>query len=208
MMNPPVKSGDIIRLYSMEDELSVPPGTKGVVKSVEKDPFSNNQDDVIISVRWENGSTLSLLSSMDFWKKVEPQINEQDDNRTPKIDKNVDPYIHFASENRDLSKSFDMKYFENYFRKLRDTGIVNMFGASNFPYMDAEHLERYYGEGREDNEDFQELLEIQDDSRVKFVSGLINYARLKNINLEDDFKINSLAQKLGRKLLEFYMLFY
>ena len=83
-----------------------------------------------------------------------------------------------------------------------------MFGSSPFVYMDSEHLDRYYGEGKEDDEDFQNLLEIQDDARNKFLSGLVKFAELKNINLDDDFKINSLARRLGISLLQYYMIFY
>ena len=83
-----------------------------------------------------------------------------------------------------------------------------MFGSSPFVYMDAEHLERYYGEDREEDENFQNLLEIQDEARSKFLSGLVEFAQLKNIDLDNDSKINSLARKLGTSLLQYYMMFY
>jgi len=75
MINPELKEGDRIVCYSMEDEVSVPPGTKGTVTKVQKDPFE--KDENIISVKWDNGSTLSLLSGVDKWKLVKQKIQEQ-----------------------------------------------------------------------------------------------------------------------------------
>lgn len=199
MLNPELKVGDRIVCYSMEDEISVPPGTKGTVTKIQRDPFE--KDDNIISVSWDNGSTLSLLSAVDKWKLAKQKIQEQPDRED-------DPHANFIGNNRELRRSMDLPYFLEYFKLLRKSGITNMFGSSPFVYMDSEHLDRYYGEGKEDDEDFQNLLEIQDDARNKFLSGLVKFAELKNINLDDDFKINSLARKLGISLLQYYMIFY
>jgi len=199
MINPEVKEGDRIVCYSMEDEISVPPGTKGTVKKVTNDPFE--PDGKIINVSWDNGSTLSLLSNHDRWKLEKHKIKEQ-------VDRDSDPHTHFIANNRELKKSMDLPYFLEYFKLLQKSGITNMFGSSPFAYMDAEHLDRYYGEHREDDENFQNLLEIQDEARSKFLSGLVKFAELKNIDLNDDSRINSLARKLGVSLLQYYMLFY
>jgi len=199
MINPELKEGDRIVCYSMEDEVSVPPGTKGTVTKVQKDPFE--KDENIISVKWDNGSTLSLLSGVDKWKLVKQKIQEQPNRED-------DPHTHFMATNRELRRSMDLPYFLEYFKLLQKSGITNMFGSSPFVYMDSEHLDRYYGEKRGDNEDFQNLLEIQDEARSKFLSGLVKFAELKNIELSDDSKINSLARKLSINLLQYYMTFY
>jgi hypothetical protein len=199
MINPELKEGDRIVCYSMEDEVSVPPGTKGTVTKVQKDPFE--KDENIISVKWDNGSTLSLLSGVDKWKLVRQKIQEQPNRED-------DPHTHFMATNRELRRSMDLPYFLEYFKLLQKSGITNMFGSSPFVYMDSEHLDRYYGEKRGDNEDFQNLLDIQDEARSKFLSGLVKFAELKNIELSDDSKINSLARKLGISLLQYYMIFY
>lgn len=199
MINPELKVGDRIICYAMEDEISVPPGTKGIVKGITKDPFE--PDGKIISVSWDNGSTLALLSNHDRWKLAKQKIQEQPN-------RDDDPHGNFMANNRELRRSMDLPYFLEYFKLLRKSGITNMFGSSPFVYMDSEHLDRYYGEGKEDDEDFQNLLEIQDDARNKFLSGLVKYAELKNVNLDDDYRINSLARKLGISLLQYYMLFY
>jgi hypothetical protein len=199
MINPELKIGDRIVCYAMEDEISVPPGTKGTVTKVQRDPFE--EDENIISVKWDNGSTLSLLSGIDKWKLVKQKIQEQPSRED-------DPHAHFMGTNRELRRAFDLNYFLEYFKLLQKSGITNMFGSSPFVYMDSEHLDRYYGEKRGDNEDFQNLLEIQDEVRDKFLSGLVKFAELKNIDLDDDSRINSLARKLGISLLQYYMLFY
>ena len=199
MLNPELKVGDRIVCYSMEDEVSVPPGTKGTVTKVQADPF--DIESKIISVKWDNGSSLSLLSDVDTWKLVKQKVEEQ-------VNRDDDPHGHYMATNRELRRAMDLNYFLEYFKLLRNSGITNMFGSSPFVYMDSNHLERYYGEDREDNEDFQKLLEIQDEARSKFLSGLVKYAELKNIDLENDSKINSLARKLAIDLLQFYMLFY
>lgn len=199
MINPELKIGDRIVCYAMEDEVSVPPGTKGTVTKIQRDPFE--EDENIISVKWDNGSTLSLLSGIDKWKLVKQKIQEQPTRED-------DPHAHFMGTNRELRRAFDLNYFLEYFKLLQKSGITNMFGSSPFVYMDSEHLDRYYGEKRGDDEDFQNLLEIQDEVRNKFLSGLVKFAELKNIDLNDDSRINSLARKLGISLLQYYMLFY
>jgi hypothetical protein len=198
-MNPELKVGDRIVCYAMEGEISVPPGTKGTVTKIQRDPYDAN--DKLISVRWDNGSTMSLISSVDKWKLVKQKIQEQPD-------REVDPHGNFIATNRELKRSMDLNYFLEYFKLLRKSGITNMFGSSPFVYMDSKHLDRYHGEGRENDEDFQNLLEIQDEARSKFLSGLVKYADLKDIDLMDDSKINSLARTLSSKLLQFYMTFY
>lgn len=91
-LNAPLNVGDEIICFHMEHETSVPPGTKGVVTKVQKDPFESDDDSLIISVNWENGSNLSLISATDAWKKIsEKRIEEQTgDNRFDFATKNPD----------------------------------------------------------------------------------------------------------------------
>ncbi len=134
-LNPPLNVGDIVVCYHMDGETSVVPGTKGKVKSISRDPFEP-EGELIYNVDWENGSTLGLLSSQDAWKKLE-QIEEQ-------VDKNW----KFITENPDIYEHFDWKWFREFLTKIRDSGIINMFGASPLLYSGRDHIDRYYGEGR------------------------------------------------------------
>ena len=69
-MNPRVKEGDRIVCIYMNDNYSpVPGGTGGVVTRVSDDPESIGEK--IIDVEWDNGRSLSLISSEDIWLKSE-----------------------------------------------------------------------------------------------------------------------------------------
>jgi hypothetical protein len=54
----------------MEGETGISPGTKGTVVKISKDPFEYDSDEKIVSVEWDNGSTLALITSTDAWKKI------------------------------------------------------------------------------------------------------------------------------------------
>jgi len=67
-----LKIGDEILLMDIFEETSVIPGTRGIVTDIISDPFE--QGNYIISVNWNNGSTLSLLSNHDKWRVVKKKI--------------------------------------------------------------------------------------------------------------------------------------
>lgn len=200
-MNTKLSVGDRIRLLDMHDENQYPLGATGTVTSIVEDPFE--PDNEIVSVKWDQGFSLSLLTKYDKWKVIKTKITEETKRKST-----GDPHVDFLLNNSDLKKCFDLDYFLNYLAKLRNSGIENMLGVKEFMYMDENNLERFYGLGREDNDDFQDLLEIQNETRDKFISGLIKFAEKNNIPLEDDNKINNLARRLSGKILEFYLLFY
>lgn len=201
-LNPELKVGDRIILFYMQDETSVPLGTKGIVKSIIRDPFETDND--IVEVIWENGSTLSLMTKTDQWKKSKVKVEES---RTKSgIPREVDPHANWMDENRDLRTTFDLPFFKEYLTKMRDTGIVNMFGSAPLIYAGSDHIERYYGEGKEDDEEFQDFLKLSDQAKDKFILGLVKYAKKKKLDLEID-NINSLAKKVAPKILSYYMLF-
>ena len=67
-LNPELSIGDNIMLLHMDGETSVPMGSIGKVTEINIDPFE--KDSKIISVMWDNGSSLAIISSTDAWKKV------------------------------------------------------------------------------------------------------------------------------------------
>ena len=79
MINPKLKRGDRVVILYMEDEISpIPMGTAGTVTG-HSVVFGDDQ----YSVRWDNGSNLSIISSVDIWdtednveKKKKKKINE------------------------------------------------------------------------------------------------------------------------------------
>jgi hypothetical protein len=196
-LNPPVKSGDKIVCYHMDGETGVPAGTFGVVKTVSRDPFETDNDGQIIGVDWENGSKLSLLTTTDAWKKVVEEIQEQTGS----------PEYDFFSKNPEVFENFDYKFFKKYLLKLRESGVINMFQASPFLYSDKEWIDRYHGEHQEDNEAFQEVLEMAEETKNKMIQGLLKYMESKNMDIDDMSRFNNLINKFAMKINQFYMTF-
>jgi hypothetical protein len=195
--NPKVNVGDRVILYFMEGETGVPPGTLGTVTSITRDPFES-ADDTLIKVKWENGSGLSMISSTDKWK-LAPKENIKEESRSPEYD--------FFTKNSELFDNFNYKFFKKYLLKLRDSGVINMFQAEPFLYSGREWIDRYYGENQEDNDEFQEVLEMADESKDKMIQGLINYMESKNMDFEDLDKFNNLMRKFAIKINQFYIVF-
>jgi hypothetical protein len=194
-LNPELKSGDKIVCYHMEGETGVPPGTVGTVSHVGRDPFE--KDGNIISVEWDNGSKLSLISVTDAWKKVGEKIQEA----------TLSPEYDFFSANPELFEHFDWRFLRNYLFKLRESGVINMFQAAPFLYSGKNWIDRYYGEDQEDNEAFQELLEMADEAKDKMVQGLVKYMESKNMEMDDMGRVNHLLSKLAMKITQLYMTF-
>jgi len=197
-LNPPVKIGDKIVCYHMDGETGVPAGTIGVVKTVSRDPFETDTDGQIIGVDWENGSKLSLLTTTDAWKKVSEKIQEQ---------VTGSPEYDFFSKNPEVFENFDYKFFKKYLLKLRESGVVNMFQAAPFLYSGKEWIDRYHGEHQEDNEAFQEVLEMAEESKNKMIQGLLKYMESKNMDIDDMSRVNNLINRFAMKINQFYMTF-
>jgi hypothetical protein len=189
-LNQPLEVGDTIICYFMEGESGVTPGTKGVVTNIIKDPFDKNQQ--IIYVDWENGSKLSLCSGVDVWKKIPNQIKESSD-------------MNNLVERQDIIKYFDWRFLKNFLGKLRRSGIVNMFGSSPLLYAGSEHIERYYGEGREDDESFLDMIEDADEAKYKMIQGTINYMKSKNMDYNDLDLVNSTIRRCAKDMLVIYV---
>ena len=191
-LNTEVKVGDRVILYYMQNETSVTPGTKGTVTKIDRDPTVPNA--IMIKVDWDNGSKLPLLSDTDVWKVIENKP----------IEEQRDPFYDIYRRNPDVFKHFDYDFFRDFLLKLRNSGIVNMFSAAPFIYAGREHIDRYYGEGREEDENFQKLLEVADKSRNKLIQGILSYMEEKKMNFDDENKINSLASRFSKDLWSIY----
>jgi hypothetical protein len=194
-LNPELKVDDVIMLLHMEKETGVPPGTIGVVTSITRDPWQD--DSKLISVKWENGSNLNLVTAKDMWLKTQnDNIQEQ------RTDNQSWDYI---TKNADVFENFDWKWLEKFLYKLRDTGIVNMYGSSQLLYAGSEHIERYYGEGKEDDEEFQEFLELADEAKNKIIQGVIKYMNANGKDLDDMSVVNRYARLFSEKILGLYI---
>jgi hypothetical protein len=80
-INPTLKKGDRVVCVHMDDKYSpVPAGTAGTVKRIVGDPFEESEN--LIEVEWDNGSTLSLVSSEDMWV-LESDIENEKTSKKP-----------------------------------------------------------------------------------------------------------------------------
>ena len=195
-LNPPLSSGDRIMCLHMDGETDVPPMTTGTVTRVVKDPFED--DGLISNMRWDNGSVLGLVSVTDSWIR-EPQERLKEQTGSKEYD--------FFSKNPEIFENFDYKFLRDYLYKLRKSSVINMFQAAPFLYSGREWIDRYYGENQEDNEPFQEVLEMAEESRNKMVQGLLKYMESKNMDLDDMTRVNIQLSKLAQKIVQFYVSF-
>lgn len=195
--NPEVKRGDRIMCVKMAEETSVSMGDMGTVLDVINDPIFDGQ--IMVRMKWDNGSTLSLLSDADIWKKVKKE----------NIDESKTDRLFDTFERHELVfEVFDVHYFNDFLKKIRDSGIINMFAASPLIYAGSEWIERYYGEGREDDEAFQEVINKADEAKDKFISSLLNYMLEQGMSIDDMEKVNSMAKRAANALLSIYISYH
>ncbi len=160
MMNPELKEGDKIVLVYMKDEQGMTPGTKGVVTRVTEDPFEKGEQ--LISVDWENGRSLSIVSSEDLWmmdsEDKEPIQEQKLPNDANPCD-SIGEGSEFCKKLSNILKSgrggkgaklFKKKSYDT-FTKLRDEGFgkgmeVQTLEPGN-PLFDAriDELKQFFG---------------------------------------------------------------
>jgi hypothetical protein len=196
-LNTPLNVGDEIVCFHMEHETSVPPGTKGVVTKVQRDPFESDGS-LIISVNWENGSKLSLVSSTDAWKKIQgKQIDEQTGSGE----------YDFFSKNPDIFENFDWRFLKEYLKKVQKAGPVNMLQSGPFLYSGKKWIDRYYGENQEDNDDFQEMLDSAEEAKDIMIHGTLKWMESKGMEIDLN-DVNRIIGRLATKIVQLYTNFY
>jgi hypothetical protein len=196
-LNPKLVKGDRIMCLHMDGETSVPMGTTGTVVNVGIDPFE--EDNELIQVRWDNGSSLALVSASDTWVKIAQETLEEQTGSTSEYD--------FFNKNPEIFNNFDWRFLREFLNKLREAGPVNMFQSQPFLYSGKEWIDRYYGENQEDNEDFQEVLEMADDAKNKMIQGVLKYMESEGIEIELD-KVNRFIRQFASKILQLYISFF
>ena len=199
-LNPKLKVGDRVVCYHMDGETGVPPGTEGTVTKVQKDPFEPNEDDLIISVDWDNDSRLSLVSVTDAWKLSKKQIEETKTNT-------LSSEYNFFADNPEIFENFDWRFLKEYLKKVQKASPVNMFQAGPFLYSGKKWIDRYHGENREDNEDFQDILNNAEEAKNKMVHGTIKWMESQGMEIELD-TVNRAIGRLATKIVQLYMTFY
>lgn len=194
MLNPKLKQGDRVVILQMNDDHGIPSGTAGTVSRV-LEIFGEDQ----YYVDWDNGSKLAIISSVDAWTKEEDFSKRRKKNIK---ESNLDKML----QHKEIFKDFDVKFLVDYMKKLRESSIVNMFGSSSYLYMGKDRIyhQNYNNPTAEDNEAYDELLEMADEAQSKMVSGVIRVLEKegKELELSD---INRYLKKYSEKIWDTYM---
>jgi len=187
-INPEVEIGDRIILVYMRGESEIVAGDKGVVTGFEFLP----RNELKINIDWDNGSKLPLLSNEDLWIKSKPKrITEQ-------------PLEDMLLRNVDAFNYFNLNFLLKYLKKVAKSGVVNMYESPPFLYMGKKSINRYYGENREDDELFIEVLNLADEAKDKMIMGTMKYMGEKNLDLDDISQIERNVKKFAIKIFEIY----
>jgi hypothetical protein len=196
-LNPELVKGDRVMCLHMDGETGVPMGVEGVVTKVGRDPFE--EDGKIIEVKWDNGSSLALISVTDSWVKVaDSQIKES---------KVGDSRIDYFSENTEIFDHFDWRFFREFLNKVRESRVVNMHSSSPFLFSGKEWIDMNYGTNQEDNEEYEEMLDMANKSKDKMVQGILSYMDSKNMEPELD-SVNRYVRRFAEKLVKLYISFF
>lgn len=200
-MKSKVKPGDVIVLYHMDDEM-MSPGTKGTVLRITRDPFED--DNKIIEVLWENGSTLSLMSKYDAWKVVENQP----------ITENVKLQSDFIKHSEDVFRNFDVRAIREFLMDLRDSGITNMFGSSPLLYSGSDYIVQRFGspydidfQDDKNFETYERVVLNADSIKNKVINGVMKSLESRGEDFDFDM-IKREVEKSSKKLLNMYMVFF
>ena len=230
MINPELKAGDRVVILHMEDEISpIPPGTAGTVLRHSK-VFGDDQ----YYVKWDNGSQLAIISSVDMWdteenitKRKKNKLKESEFKSVIKnnskeqkllkkskmvesiLEMNIDSFKKVISgSNADVFKYFNAQFLRKYLLTLRDSGITNMFAASPYLYIGRERLKHEFKYKDIPNEEkFDELLDMADQAQSEMVHGIIKYleANGKEADLQ---QINRELRRFSQAVVQNYMLLF
>ena len=194
-MNPKVKEGDKIVLVYMKDEQGMTPGTKGMVTRVQEDPFEKG--DLLISVDWENGRSLSIVSAEDLWLLDEGErLNEGGNHHWTDWEKVSDV---LGRENKTLY---------DFFEKLRQSSVMNMLESTHFIYSGADYLRRYieYNEYLDYDEDkYEDLYDAAEDAKNAMIR--LSIESLERKDKEPTLEnINREVKLLARQALQAFIM--
>ena len=204
-VNPKLKGGDNIILIYMKDPYSpIPGGTKGVVEYISKDPFDEGEE--IISVKWENGRSLSLVSSEDMWiKEKDLKVN---------IEEQINPQLDSLIQLKDIFKYSNEKIFFDFLSKIRESGIVNMFESGQFLFSGPQYLKKFLEfeemkSGREYDEDMvDELMDMSQKTRDEFIRMAMKMVEDEGTEDYSNRNLEKKIRTLTSKALRYYTMMF
>jgi hypothetical protein len=199
-MNETVKVGDRIILLKMSGEYQMPPGLRGTVVSISRDPFE--PDDFIIMVDWVNGSSLSLLSSIDFYKKIPNEVNEN----LMEDSLSKSGRFDYMKNNKELFENFDWKKILDFLTNIKESGVTNMFGSSPFLYSGRKWIENKYGDYPNYHDALEKVLNSADEIKNEMIQGTLK--SMKSEGYDDLGKINKRVEKFAKSFLTLFIVFH
>lgn len=198
-LNPKLNVGDKVVVYHMEGE-SVFPGKKGVVLAVYNDPWEHKNDGKIYSVKWEDGSKLSLVSVTDFW-----ELDEDVENT---INEDTHSNAKWFMDNQELFDTYNIHFLMKFLLKLKESSVVNMYQAAPYLYMGREKIaHEFYYNPPANEEDFEEVLDMADEAQSIMISGAMKVLDDSGADY-DDSDVNKTIKFAASKIIFVYMLLH
>jgi hypothetical protein len=161
------------------------------------------------TVDWDSGSQLAIISSVDLWdteenrnqhkKKVEERVI------TKKSITEMDDANKVFLKNIDVFKFFNMKFLHEYLKDVRESSIVNMFGASPYLYLGRERIEHEFKYKEIHDEDaFETVLEKANRAQMEMIGGVMKYLESQGKEITPE-SVNRHIPRFATKVLENYM---
>jgi len=168
LLNPELNIGDRVVIMDMSGESGIKPGLGGEVRRITK-VFGITQ----YEVKWDDGSSLQLLSDVDKWMKEEDWTKLRERKRK-KIDESID--AEFARKNMNLIRDFQIVKMRKFYEALRKSSVVNMFGSAPYFWMGKDRIahEHFYTDmGDEQAEAFEQVLDSADEIKDIIIRGAL-----------------------------------
>jgi hypothetical protein len=201
LLNPELNVGDRVVIMDMSGESGIKPGMGGDVRRITK-VFGVTQ----YEVKWDDGSSLQILSDVDKWMKEEDW--ERLKNRRKKVDESIDP--DFARKNKNLVQDFEMAKMHKFYEALRISSVVNMWGASPYFWMGKDRIahEHYYTDmGDEQAEAFEQVLDSADEIKDILIRGSLKTLEREGKEVTLD-AVKRIAERKARQIVVFIQQVY
>lgn len=209
-INPRLKEEDRIVLIMMPGETTVSYGDRGTISKV-----NHAHSFIQYFVNWDNGSTLALIEDIgdksntgDRWMSEEDFENFMEIKKRKNLKESEEEKMKKFMSNIEVFRTFDREFLFAFLKKLRESGIVNMYAAAPYLYMGGGRIysENHYNENK-DEEAFEELVEMADEAKDKMIQGAVKVLEKegKEITVEG---VSRVIKRYSSKVLDMWMTTY
>ena len=203
LLNPELNVGDRVVIMDMSGESGIKPGMGGEVRRLTK-VFGTIQ----YEVKWDDGSSLQILSDVDKWMKEEDW--ERLKNRRKRVDESFDP--DFVRKNKNLVKDFEMAKMHKFYEALRKSSVINMItgGAPSYFWMGKDRIahQHFYDEMSDDRaEAFEKVLDSADEIKNILISGALKTLEREEKEVTLD-SVKRMAERKARQIVVFIQQVY